>query len=134
MKFISYALATALSISTTSPVVAGEGKTIVDTLAETSSPTDTLRNNEGEGYRRVIVTYKPTASINSDGTAAIPSGRVTAEISAAKVYNYLDPQNAIAATYLLIGQNLSTDCPYLKKIILNDVIDGFPNPLCNISA
>ena len=50
-------------------------------------------------YRRVIITYKPTASINSDGTAAIPSGRVTAEISAAKVYNYLDPQNAIAATY-----------------------------------
>ena len=55
--------------------------------------------NEEGGYRRVIITYKPTASINSDGTAAIPSGRVTAEISAAKVYNYFDPQNAIAATY-----------------------------------
>ena len=55
--------------------------------------------NEEGGYRRVIITYKPTASINSDGTAAIPSGRVTAEISATKVYNYLDPQNAIAATY-----------------------------------
>ena len=55
--------------------------------------------NEEGGYRRVIITYKPTSSINSDGTAAIPSGRVTAEISAAKVYNYLDPQNAIAATY-----------------------------------
>ena len=34
MKFISYALATALSISTTSPVVAESCKSIVDVLAE----------------------------------------------------------------------------------------------------
>ena len=50
-------------------------------------------------YRRVIITYKPTTSINDDGTAAIPVGKVAAEIGASQIYHYLDPQNSIAATY-----------------------------------